>query len=719
MATFIYDGKSNLTATATDTVVITADPTLFTQAFQNTGNVALQFGANTLTITGASLTSSGTGSLQNVSLAGGTFSVGVPGPGTTTLTTANSLIIGTDGVATNITTGTTSAESKNALFGGNGISGPNDGADSFAIGGKGSFLVYGNGGTDVITQNTAVFDSTSAVTVFGGKGGDSINLTTVTNNVANKGSLLILGGEDADTIKVLNTGTTTIFGGTGAGDSADGADSIGLLGSGGTITVYANGGADLINGDAIANGVGTGFLDGTKATIYGGAGNDTVNITFAQNAKGTVTVYGGEDADTIQVVNTGTTTIYGGTGQGDSTDGADNIILSGSSGTVTVFANAGNDFITGVAGSNSVSNFADGVNANLYGGKGNDTINVGIATGGKGTINVFGGEDQDSITVGLTAGSATTVYGGTGQGDSADGADLITITGQGTATVFGNGGADSINLAGFTGASSAASANVVTVYGGTGNDSINVGSTVNGTATFNLSGNEGNDTFIIGNVGATEVATVTFGSVAATKALTVAGLTITAGNTNAVTAAEISAAVAGQTDGATLNVTTASGGTITGTLTGYSTGAASNGTTVAFTSSTVETNVADLTATGTAAAPTISISQGVTSASTGTGVSILDFTVASDKLSIQNGVAGTSTPTITVTPSAGFTDLQSALNAASSATKGAVAVVAFGGSTYVVTSNDTTATFSAATDSAIKLTGVTDLNGVVNAITVL
>jgi hypothetical protein len=711
MAAFIYDGKSNLTVTASDTVVLTVDPTLFTQATQTGANVGLQFGANTLTVVGATISA---GSLANITLAGGTFAVGTGATGTGS---ANSLVLGTDGSIANYTTGTTTADSKSALFGGAGISSPNDGNDSFTIGGKGSFLVYGNGGVDTVAQTATAFDNTSAVTVFGGKGADVITL----NTAANKGSLLVYGGEDADKITVLNTGNTTIFGGTGAGDSTDGNDSIGLLSSGGTITVFANGGDDLINGDAnSANFLtsGTGFVDGTKATIFGGAGNDSVNVSFA-SGKGTVTVYGGENNDTIKVANTGTTTIYGGTGQGDSTDGADNIILTGSAGSVTVFANAGDDFITGTAATNNVTAFGNGVVANLYGGRGNDTINVGYdAITSKGTINVFGGEDQDSITVANTAGSATTVYGGTGQGDATDGADLITITGQGTATVFGNGGADSINLNGFVGASGSASANVVTVYGGTGNDSISLGNTVNGTVTYNLNGNEGNDTFIVGVQGRAETQTVTFQTLANGDTFTFAGVTVNA--TGAVDAADLAAAFGGKAAGASIAVANA---TVTGNLTGFST-AASATNTVAFTS-VVEDNIGAITGTG-AKAPTAvnatagSTQEGISSISTGNGVTIADFAVGSDKLSIQNGVVGSSTPTITVTPSAGFTDLQAALNAASATTtKGSVGVVAFGGNAYVVTNNDGVSGFTASADSAIKLTGVTDLNGVVNSITVL
>jgi len=509
MATFVYDGKSNLTAASTDTVVLTADPTLFTQASQNLNDAVLRFGANSLTITGGSVAS-----LTNITLAGGTFAVGAAtsnAGAAITSTTANSLVIGTDGASANFITGTTVADSKNALFGGNGISSPNDGADSFSIGGKGSFLVYGNGGADVITQNAAAFDSTSAVTVFGGAGGDNINL----NTALNKGSLLILGGEGADSVSVFNTGNTTIFGGTGAGDSADGNDSIALLtGSGGTINVFANGGADTVSGTLGDSTAATSFANNTVANIYGGAGSDSINIGFGANAKGTVTVYGGEDGDYIRVVNTGTTTIYGGTGPGDSTDGADSIGLAGSGGTITVYGNAGADIIGGTGlTAGSATTFADSTNATIFGGKGNDSINLGFDTNAKGTLAVYGGEDTDTITVANGVGGSTTVFGGTGQGDSADGADTINIGGSGLVNVFGNGGNDTINLRAYVGGDvGTASANVVTVYAGTGNDSINVGGLVNGKSTIVLNGNEGADTFTFSGTAANTTAGTGFGA---------------------------------------------------------------------------------------------------------------------------------------------------------------------------------------------------------------
>jgi len=390
-----------------------------------------------------------------------------------------------------------------------------------------------------------------------------------------------------------------------------------------------------------------------------------------------------------------------------------------------VFANAGADIVSSDGTNTYSGTLVEGANATIYGGKGNDSVLLGFTGSAKGTLTVYGGEDQDSITVGNNAGGTTTVYGGLGQGDSADGADTISIVGAGNVTVFGNGGNDTINLNQYVGGT--ASTNVVTVYGGTGNDSINIGSVVNNQGTYNLNGNEGTDTFVLGNTFVNETGTATFSVLANNATATLGGLSYKNTSGADLSAADVGKAFSNIAAGSTAttvanaNTTAAGNGTYSGTFSSDFTTTTTTTSVVTFNGSaavqSAEVNPGDITATG----ATLSITQGVTSQSSGTGVSILDFTVGTDKLSIQNGISGNSTiPTITTVPTNGFSDLQSALNAASqNAAKGSIGAVAFQGSTYVVTNNDGIAGFNTANDVALKLTGVTDVNGVVNAITVL
>ena len=135
-----------------------------------------------------------------------------------------------------------------------------------------------------------------------------------------------------------------------------------------------------------------------------------------------------------------------------------------------------------------------------------------------------------------------------------------------------------------------------------------------------LDGKGGSDIdFDLGASGAssgntTEVATVTFASpLAIGDTITIAGRIFTA--TAAATAAQVATAFAG---GA------AEGGTMSGTLTGYTASAGTEAGSTLFTSTTVGTNVADLTATGTAEAPiSVYVQGGATEVATMTFADIL------------------------------------------------------------------------------------------------
>ena len=97
-----------------------------------------------------------------------------------------------------------------------------------------------------------------------------------------------------------------------------------------------------------------------------------------------------------------------------------------------------------------------------------------------------------------------------------------------------------------------------------------------------------------GGVSTTESAVVTFGDVAAGQTIILAGLTYTA-PTGGSTAAQVAAAFASHPVGAVTGVSN-----LSGTLAGFTSGVA-NGNAVVFTSVTANTNVADLTVSGTAA----------------------------------------------------------------------------------------------------------------------
>lgn len=429
MAVFNFDGSANITATKDDTVVISASPSNFSGVTSANGNTVFNFlNGKSLTVTGTTYGNSAT-QYPNITLAGGTFATGTSANGT--FTSDNVFLIGQTGTA-DLSGSAGTATSLKTIFGGLGLSDSIDGNDSINVGGKGSFLIYGNAGDDAINQTgAAAFDSTSAVTVFGGKGIDTIALTAANTSA----KFAVYGGEGADVISVTNTGTTanaitTIFGGQGAADSTDGADTIAFLG-GGTVNVFGNAGADGITLGAAGNG-----LDSTTvAVVHGGRDGDTIAIQVGNGNNGapatvsaTISVFGDENnggTDTITVAgNSGTTVIYGGTSAADSADGADVINYSGS-GTATIYAAGGNDTINLTGNGSATASQAS--TTTVFAGNGTDSVNIVGSANANGTISVTLGAGQDSIQIGATG----TLNGGgveTGAGAKGGTGTAITVT---------------------------------------------------------------------------------------------------------------------------------------------------------------------------------------------------------------------------------------------------------------------------------------------------
>ncbi|PZO79239.1 MAG: hypothetical protein DI629_09915 [Mesorhizobium amorphae] len=334
-------------------------------------------------------------------------------------------------------------------------------------------LYYGNQGNDILNGNgfenarifggqgnDQLFDFGSGSVVYGGLGGDFIDAT-----LANAGE------------------SVTIYGGNGLADAEDLADQIIVtLAADTSAAIYGNAGDDIIN-----------VFGAGDASVYGGRGDDQI---FASINGGTVV--GGLGTDTINVVAAGADasfSVFGGNGTADPTDGADiiNVTLLADS-KAEVYGNGGADDINLLG--------ANGGTYSVFGGAGNDTISGGGAADpgvvGNGSV-IYGGLGADTINLAIAQDNGQiTVYGGNGQADAADGNDVITVAltnvaGNAiqTASIFGNGGNDTINVSG---------AGTATVFGGAGNDTIDVGA---GFGAHVLTGGIGNDTFDIRDAGNT------------------------------------------------------------------------------------------------------------------------------------------------------------------------------------------------------------------------
>jgi hypothetical protein len=567
MANFFFDGTASVTAAKSDVVVITANPALFTSQAQSGANVVFTYSnGTTLTVTGTTL-GDNTTNLPGVSLANGTFATGANVDAVTA--GQNGLFFaGTNAIATAPLTGTGAftANSVHAIFGGNGRSDATDGADSIQIGGKGSFLVYGNAGADIVSQGVAgsgsvatggnAFDSTSFVTVFGGKndlGNDSILLA----NVANSGAkMAIYGGEGTDSINIFNTGTsanTSIFGGQGAADPNDLADSIAFNG-GGVVNVFGNAGNDIINLGAGPASTATGTVAGldstANVTIHGGIGNDTININVA-NAKATIVAYGdeniaGNNIDTIVVGgNAGTTVIYGGTAAADANDGNDQIYYSGQ-GTATIFAAAGDDSVvintsgtnitaangtalTDAAAGTAVSggNISPSSSTTVFLGNGNDSINILNTSSATGTQTITGGAGADVFALGTNDSTAAAT---TGTGGSFTGSGIgITITDFQV-------NIDSLRINNSTTGSSTAKTAVVAPAGGSLQDALDAASQGTTKGTIGVVAFNG-DTWVVVNqdtAGTSGATTAGFSAAGGDVAIKLAGITDVANVVNSI-----------------------------------------------------------------------------------------------------------------------------------------------------------------------------------------
>ena len=182
-----------------------------------------------------------------------------------------------------------------------------------------------------------------------------------------------------------------------------------------------------------------------RSTLYGGAGNDTLN---SQGSSGTNWLYGDKGNDTI----------YGGSGD---------TLFGGNVGGTDA---GGNDRLRA------------GANSWLSGGQGIDTL---ISTGNNSTL--IGGDGDDSLSVGgyndasLVGGAGSDIISGTGFNEYLSGGD----------------GNDTLSLQTFGGTPAEGSRANSTLLGGEGNDSLFALSVTSATW---LNGGAGNDILVSNNV---------------------------------------------------------------------------------------------------------------------------------------------------------------------------------------------------------------------------
>ncbi|WP_152048578.1 beta strand repeat-containing protein [Aureimonas psammosilenae] len=377
------------------------------------------------------------------------------------------LVVGGLGDADTITI---AGDGNNTVYGGSAVDTTNDGNDLISVNGAGSNLIYANGGDDRVTVLGGGDNS-----VYGGLGNDSIFVGATGLGNAATGDNLLVGGTGTNNFTIFSEGNTTVYGGEGETDAADLVTTITATLSGGESSFFTNAGNDVVT---------AGLSNDASLTLNAGTGDDTATITGTADTSAILT--GNAGADTFTYTGSGDVTVYGGNGVEDAANDVDaiNVTLNAAGGSAAIYGNGGAD--------NLDLSLVASTSASVFGGLGNDDIDV---TGAAGSVTVFGGTGEDDINL-STFGGSSTIYGGNGFEDATDTADNI-VGGTGADLIYGNAGDDVIN----------GGAGADTIYGGVGNDAITAGTgadvvyTGTGMDTVNFGGGADADTLIIDGVG--------------------------------------------------------------------------------------------------------------------------------------------------------------------------------------------------------------------------
>lgn len=419
---------------------------------------------------------------------------------------------GNDTIRSSLTTYQLAGNVENLVLEGAAIEGIGNQLDNRLTGNAGNNTLRGAGGTD-----TVVLDGTLTDYAFGADGG-----VTVTS--ANGGTDTLINIERAE---LEGVAYDIVRGNHGANTDLAGTDSADLvLGFNNDDTLSGNGGNDILIGgngnDSMLGGDGDDTYivedNGDVVDETGSSGNDTVLSSINFNLSDAGRVVGEVENLTL----TGSAV----TGRGNELD---NTVTGNGEGNA-LFGNQGNDHLIGNAGEDTLrGGIGDDVleggagNDTLFGGGGTDTavfsgpasnyrfgfsgttiVSVTDIVGDGGTDTLDNFErlrfgDQEVAIVSGTAGAdgeisspgAAVLFGLDGNDTIAgsDGDDII-IGGAGDDTLFGHGGIDGDNAV-----NGPADDDTFIYYAGDGLDTINGGTEGEGGDTFQLVGNDENETF--------------------------------------------------------------------------------------------------------------------------------------------------------------------------------------------------------------------------------
>ena len=251
------------------------------------------------------------------------------------------------------------------------------GVDAIAVANStGNFFLGGNTGADnvqILNSGAASYsDVLATATVRGGAGADTMTLGNATATIFT--GLFANGGAGADTMtsNAANSFIASTIQGGKANDTLTfgivtsskvngnlGDDTVSVDGVTSASSVYGGAGNDTINAGTAAF---------TSSLISGDKGNDTITLEGTNTSIDDLTIKGGDGVDTIDVSDNGATTDEGiyvaGNDGSDTITGSDNAVTA-----ITLAGGAGDDTITSGAGSTTA-----------IGGLGRDTMQAGAGT---------------------------------------------------------------------------------------------------------------------------------------------------------------------------------------------------------------------------------------------------------------------------------------------------------------------------------------------------
>jgi Ca2+-binding RTX toxin-like protein len=361
-------------------------------------------------------------------------------------------------------------------------------ADNHFFGGSGNDTLGGGGGSDTLAGN-AGNDS-----LVGGSGVDVATFASTragyTITGLGGGVFTVVGPDGADTVSGIEAlrfsdqtiwfaataGNDSILGtpGTDSINGVDGNDTLdglggpdSLLGSAGEDSIVGGAGNDTLRGggggDTVTGGDGNDNIAGNSGadSLVGGVGNDT--LAYDSFASGDPASIQGAQVDLLAG------TAIDNWGNADSISGFESVV--GTSAADTLSGGNGNDSFFGADQHDSISGLAG--NDNLSGGFGNDTLDGGpgddFLRPFDGSDSIIGGPGFDNVGYnGDTGPIAATVTAGTdGQdaiitsalgADTATGIDAIEGTAAGDTFTVTSAASGGIQLRGFAGADTIASA---------------------------------------------------------------------------------------------------------------------------------------------------------------------------------------------------------------------------------------------------------------------